>query len=301
MPVIQMPNGLSVRTYEPPPADFDPLTAPDNLLLHHGFPARPNPQTAPELRKRWERVFSRKLTYIVPTFRESIGKTHGPRLKSETEDSATSGNWSGSVVFLPPTADNSFQWITGRWTVPNPYPSDSHVDHASEWIGIDGDGGSNDVLQAGTETMTTFWGPFCYVWWEWFPKNEVAISSFPVAPGDIMQCLLCTGAPTSGTFYLLNVSRRIHTSFTVTAPSGTSLVGNCAEWIVERPAVDGSLTSLANYGLVYFDEGFAGYEETQTNLGSGTLLTMVGSSGFPLSVPTVEASTSMEVNWEGAS
>ena len=33
---------LKIRTYEPPPADFDARTASDRLLLHHGFPTRPD-------------------------------------------------------------------------------------------------------------------------------------------------------------------------------------------------------------------------------------------------------------------
>ena len=86
-------------------------------------------------------------------------------------------------------------------------------------------------------------------------------------------------------------------------------MGNCAEWIVERPSVGGSLTSLVNYGLVYFDEGIAYYatgapgstqNETEIDLGEGTFLTMTGNNNASLSVPTDEAATSMEVNWEGA-
>src|SRR5437764_8017529 len=147
MPVTQLSNGFSVRTYEAAPAGFDPLTAPDNLLLRYGFPTRPDAQKTPKLRKQWERAVSHKLTYVVPTFSETVGKTHGPRVKDSTEGTGTSSNWSGSVVFVP-SAGNSFQWIEGRWTVPNPYPStsDGHWDYVSEWIGIDGDG-SSDVFQ----------------------------------------------------------------------------------------------------------------------------------------------------------
>jgi hypothetical protein len=34
---------------------------------------------------------------------------------------------------------------------------------------------------------------------------------------------------------------------TLTAPSGTKLVGNCAEWIVEAPTVGGSQSALAEH------------------------------------------------------
>jgi Peptidase A4 family len=314
MPVVQMRNGVSIRTYEPSPADFDPLTAPDSLLLRYGFPSRPDARQFPELRKRWERELSRKMNYIVPTFHVVEGKTHGPGRASEAGASGTSTNWSGSVALVP-SAGDSFQWIEGRWTVPNPYPStsDGIWDWAAEWIGIDGWNGSGDVLQAGTETDALFANGStqrdCYVWWEWFhpgDSGEVRIDNFPVSPGDVIYCLLCVHSTTSGSFFIRNVSSGNSTSFTVTAAPGVSLVGNSAEWIVERPtalATD-SLSSLADYGMVYFDEsdsfrtGTSG--SAKVDLGSGTFLTMVDNNNTPLSVPTDESATSMEVNWEKA-
>lgn len=309
MPVIQFPNGLSIRTYEPPPDNFDPLTASDKLLLHHGFPTRPDPQTSPKLRKQWERVFSRKMTYIVPTFRRVEGKTHGPRVKDTTEGTGTSSNWSGSVVFVP-NAGDSFKWVEGQWTVPNPYPptSDGTWYYASQWVGIDGDG-SNDVFQAGTETEVESAGGTvqrnCYAWWEWYPDFEVAITNVPVSPGDVIYCLLCVNSTTSGSVYLTNQSNSVSTSFTITAPAGTSLVGNCAEWIVERPSVGGSISSLADYDVVYFDEGIAGYStgtsgSSSIDLGAGTFLTMTGNGNASLSVPTDETATLMKMTWEKA-
>lgn len=316
MPVMRMANGLSIRTYEPAPAGFDPLNAPDSHLLRHGFPTRPDARQWPELRKRWERAVTGKLTYIVPTFRVIEGKVHGPALKSEVEGTGTSPNWSGSVVFVP-DANSSFQWIEGRWIVPNPYPStsDGAWDWASQWIGIDG-WGTGDVLQAGTETDALAVGGTisrnCYAWWEWYHQGDtgsVQIDNFPVSPGDAMYCLLCVHSTTSGSFYMRNVNSGITTSFTLTAAPGVALVGNCAEWVVERPTnlASNSLSSLADYGVVYFDESQAFYApgtpgstpgQTAANLGSGMFVTMTGNNNVSLSIPTDEASQSMEVNWE---
>src|SRR5262245_34556511 len=108
MPVIQMPSGLSIRTYDPAPTDFNPFAAPDRSLLHHGFPPRPDPQTSPKLRELWEHAFSRELTYIIPTFSEIEGKTHGPLRVSPAGATGTSENWSGSVVVVP-DAGHSFR------------------------------------------------------------------------------------------------------------------------------------------------------------------------------------------------
>jgi hypothetical protein len=44
-------KGFRIRTYEAPPPEFSPLTAAPRLLLHHGFPTRPDAKTQSELRR----------------------------------------------------------------------------------------------------------------------------------------------------------------------------------------------------------------------------------------------------------
>jgi len=169
-----------------------------------------------------------------------------------------------------------------------------------EWVGIDG-AGSGDVLQAGTET--DIFGIFnlrqIYAWWEWFPANEVAITNLPVSAGDTMYCLICVNSTNTATVYISNESTGVWTRFSITAPKGTTLVGNSAEWIVERPSVNGAITSLADYKVEYFDEGIAGLSDVFriVTLGSGTPVTMTGNNNAPLSVPTIETDQLMKVNW----
>jgi hypothetical protein len=315
-PLMKTSQGFRIRIYEPPPLDFNPLTAPPRLLLRHGFPSRPDPKTAPEWRARWDRAFARPRTWITPLFREVKGKTHGPalipsgkaRAKSKASAklaNATSTNWSGSVA-LPPT-NRMFRWIEGQWTVPNPHARAIGSYYASEWIGIDG-WGSGDVLQAGTETAIVDIGIFTatqiYAWWEWYPAGEVAITNLAVSPGDIMYCLICVNSTTTATVYISNQSSSVTTSFTITAPKGTTLVGNSAEWIVERPTVNGAVASLTDYDVVYFDTGIAGWTGGNSigivTLGSGTAITMTGGNNASLSVPTLETSQLMKLDWKKA-
>ena len=65
--------------------------------------------------------------------------------------------------------------------------------------------------------------------------------------------------------------------------------------------VDGSLSSQADYDVVYFDDGGAVYEagnrSTQIDLGSATLLTMTGNNNASISVPTDEAPKLMKMIW----
>jgi peptidase A4-like protein len=309
--IITTSKGFRIRTYEPPPPEFNPLAATPRLLLHHGFPARPDAKTQPKVRQMWEKALSRPRTWITPVFREVKGKSHGPALRpgkgrarvsaAKGITNATSSNWSGSVAFAP--AKRTFGWVAGQWTVPNPHAPGLGSYYASEWVGIDG-WGSNDVLQAGTETEIIDLGIFSsrqvYVWWEWFPSGEVAITNFSVSAGDIMYCLICVNSTTTATVYLTNQSTGVTTSFSITAPQGTALVGNSAEWIVERPTINGSVASLTDTKTVYFDEGIAGLSGapfTVVNLGSGTTVTMVGNNNASLSVPTLETSQLMKVDW----
>jgi hypothetical protein len=309
-------KGFRIRTYEPPPADFNPLTASPRLLLRYGFPTRPDAKATAEVRKLWDKAFSRPRTWITPEFREVRGKRHGPAKKpsrrpraragaSSKIANATSSNWSGSVAFAP--VNRTFGWIEGQWTVPNPHTATFGSYYASEWIGIDG-WGSGDVLQAGTETEIIDVGIFSftqvYAWWEWFPAGEMAITNLPVSPGDVMYCLICVNSTTSATVYISNQSSLVTTSFSIAAPTGTTLVGNSAEWIVERPTVNGSVANLTDYKVVYFDEGIAGLSGapfTIVTLGSGTAVTMTGNNNASLSVPTLETAQLMKVDWLRAS
>ncbi len=309
--------GLRIRTYEAPPADFNPFTAPARQLLHYGFPTRPDAKHAPAWRERWDRAFSRPRTWIVPVFGEVKGKTHGPALKSGGRSrarvsatsrlaNATSSNWSGSVAFPP--ANRTFGWVEGQWTVPNPHAPATGSYYASEWIGIDG-WGSGDVLQAGTETAVVdilgiFSSTHVYAWWEWYPAGEVAITNLAVSPGDIMYCLICVNSPTTATVYISNQSSSVTTRFTITAPRGTTLAGNSGEWIVERPTVNGAVASLTDYDVVYFDEGVAGWSGGNNfgivTLSAGTPVTMTGNNNASLSVPTLETSQLMKLDWRKA-
>ena len=75
-----------IRTYPSPPSGFDPRVAsPLELRRRYGLPQPPDPSIRPELAERWNQVFSRKLTYILPTFRSmqelcpafSVGAAYG--------------------------------------------------------------------------------------------------------------------------------------------------------------------------------------------------------------------------------
>jgi Peptidase A4 family len=164
----------------------------------------------------------------------------------------TSSNWSGDAVsnpnkpftveaiigtFVVPTALQAFGSCTGGW------------DYSALWTGIDGFN-SADVLQAGVEVDAYCSGgqakSFYSAWIEWYPNSSTRVS-FPINPGDLVLVEVWNTSPTNGYAYFHNYSTGQVVEYQLTAPLGTSLVGNSVEWIVERPTVFGGLATLTNY------------------------------------------------------
>jgi hypothetical protein len=256
MKTQQLENGVKVFTFSPS-ENFDPLTASDSELAKNGFPV---PPADPRHRERFNKVFTQlkgKFRYIEPAFRVNPRIQHRPRSKRDANSTESSTNWSGAVVYAPP--GDSFKWVQGDWVVPDvAAPPDNQPQYfCASWIGIDGDG-SGDVFQAGVESDVNSGGTTAasiYPWWEWFPISEVQITNLQVNAGDMVTMVLCSekgAGSTTGTVFFSNRTTGESTSVGLTAPSGTTLVGNSAEWIVEAPTVDGGQSALADYGEVFF-------------------------------------------------
>ncbi len=298
-------GNLSVRTFEAPPEGFDPLTASKTTLMRHGIVPKPDEEKEPELYKAWHKVFSRDLNHIVPEFEENKHKQHKPseKVKQLQDGTATSHNWSGEVIFNP--AGDSFKWIEGSWIVPDPnqppgLPTGSWY-YSSAWVGIDGYG-SPDVLQAGTSqdalVQNNSTQKSVYAWWEWYPNYEIKINNLPVSSGDYMTCLICVTSNKTATIYLTNLSTSTSLSFQITAPSGTTLVGNSAEWIVEAPTVGGNQAQLVDYGATFFDSAIASTQKNVViNAGTGTNINMINNANKVISTSLVEAPQVLKMSY----
>jgi Peptidase A4 family len=296
-------GSVEIHTFPLPPEGFDPLAAAPEELERYGFPRRPDHQQMPHEAAKWVTAFRRypRLQHITPEFRP-LEHRHdlNKRTKKGTEGevNATSLNWSGSVLFIG--SGDSFTWIYGSWTVQHVYqsPVTGGTEYSSAWLGLDGDG-SGDVMQAGTETDSD---GTCYAWFEWFPNFSIAISNFPVVPGDVVSLLLCATSPTTAFASMGNLTAEYYTSFSFSAPPGTSLAGNCAEAVVERPGVNGQLAELPRYGEVFFDDTTAySANGVAYPIGLGTPISMVADDGVTvISAPTFEADTdAIKVSYTG--
>jgi Peptidase A4 family len=298
----------SIRTYPLPPDGFDPRVASPLELRRYGLPQRPDPAVRPELAARWDEVYSRKLSYITPTFLPvgelvpGLGRADRPR----QDVTVTSDTWSGAVTHA--TAGETFEWVSGQWNVPYVKPGGQGGPgpwYASTWIGIDG---NTDVTQIGT--MQIVWADLttsCFAWYEWWSKffssPWVAIASFPVSFGDTIYGLICMQSTTAADFSMINMTTGAHVGFgqyPLNAPGTTTSMENQAEWILERPEVGGVNPPLPDFSPVTFSSAYAGHGLDFVVDGgtADTLLNMV-ENGTTVATSILQPPTSIEIVYTG--
>lgn len=297
--------GGSIRLHALPPDGFDPRAASSHELRRYGLPQRPDPAVHPRLAGRWDEIFSRKLTHITPTFRPMQELVPGieRRRRPQQQDLVTVTNptWSGAVVHA--TAGQTFTWVLGQWNVPDVAPAAAGRGNWSSlaWIGIDGD---KDVTQIGTLQSVSAdadgnLSKSCYAWYEWWPNTWQAITNFPVSFGDTMLGLVCMNSPTEAFFSLLNLTSNLHAGFAFTAPDGTVSLENQAEWILERPFIDGVNPPLPRFGAIYFDQAMGGHGlDFLADGGTDTAINIVD-NGTTVATTTVETPTLIKIAYTG--
>ena len=165
-----------------------------------------------------------------------------------------SSNWSGAQIQA--AAGQSLAAVSGQWTVPtvSQVPvAGTGTSQLASWVGLDGSGGSQDVCQAGVQSVVTTsangqTAVSCYAWDEWFPnvQNPISPSVFKVNPGDTINVSVeTTGAGATGATFLFNDKTDGQTFGSgLAAPTGVSLAGNVAEWVVEAPGVSNGTSTV---------------------------------------------------------
>ncbi|HMA74041.1 MAG TPA: G1 family glutamic endopeptidase [Xanthobacteraceae bacterium] len=261
-----------VRTFEPPPADFDPLTATNSQLAQYGLPARPNPRTEPEFFQFWGLMLGSPLHVEIPEFPEKVPGTDDPpedfllhqlyqlgagqRRDIRTRHSENSRNWSGA--YITPHRPNRFVHIAGGWQVPEPslpavVPEDVQDEYrSSTWIGIGGQRAypGSSLPQIGTSQFLTIGSsePTIGVFWEWWVKGSV--HPYPPVPilnftksakrkikaDDEILASLTVQDGWNVLFHIKNQTTGLFVTFLVSPPSDPIVaLGSTAEWIMERP------------------------------------------------------------------
>lgn len=166
---------------------------------------------------------------------------------------AKSRSWSGYVA----QGKKSFDRVSGSWRVPAASCERSRTEtSSSDWVGLGGWTGRNEVEQIGTETDCIPPLPgvrstaFATAWWEIYPGPQQLLDRSP-SPGDYMEASVSVRGHAVTTKL---VDQTSHWSFVKTAhPAAVAL--SSAEWIVEDPtaACDAGtcpLQPFANFSTV---------------------------------------------------
>lgn len=330
-------HGLNlVRDLKLPPEGFNMLTASERELQIYGLPSRPDPEKHPQQAALWDSFAARPLRFVRPKLmpfdrvrseirdykvHEITSDPHVRDLIKRQLDKIrirlcwirplTSTNWSGGVVDRP--ASEQLVTVTGQWVVPSVSPPASAWNGTgfndgtyicAVWVGLDGTNGSNDVLQAGTNSVVTVSGGKVtstryYAWIEWFGNPWQVESDFPVNPGEAILCTVC--APfgnTHGTAMFVNQTTGLAVNYGIDPPAGTTLSGNVAEWIVEDPGqLGGGLFPFPNYGLTTFHNCSAGSKNYSLNLNDACLMNLIDGSGNVRSEANFNSNTSLTCNF----
>ena len=310
-------NLPGATTFAAPPEGFSVLAASDEQLADYGFPPRPDPAASPKEYAAWSKAMLASRRRIVPSLQQT-SIFHGlARLrqtgKSTEENTLQSYNWSGYVDSSGAKSygSSSFYYAESNMIVPTAQPAGDSCtgiyDYAYSWVGIDGWTGSNDILQGGIEfdalcslgVQVTYYSAF----YEWYPGAEVHITNFPIAPGDDIFVDAWHTSSTKAQVYLSNYNTGMAVQVGFSAPAGTKLIGNSAEWITERPNLNGQGTTLTNYldQLFYGSEAVTEKKHTSyPGSSSSKQVIMLDDNGKPISAPTALGNSAFLLQDEGS-
>ena len=185
------------------------------------------------------------------------------------------------------------------------------------WVGIDGDqtytgtpANQTPLVQAGTEQncLTTDDGlghrssaSTYYLWHEFLPQegSEIQVTNLSIVPGDTIYVKIDAandgtgiGLPGDQVDFIFEKDGQPFSSALIISTrrdktvQGSAVLGTTAEWIMERPLVNGAFGELANYGSTWLACGDAWatpHGDVPVTNANSTQLTMQNSAGTTLS------------------
>ena len=174
-----------------------------------------------------------------------------PFLKNLQTQNLVSYTWSGYVVasdvlFPQPLVTS----VNGSWAVPAVTPSELNA-YSAAWIGI---GGQSDktLIQCGTEHDSINGQPRYNAWYEMLPDYAITIKDFAVSPGDQISASITLVESSTNQWLIQMVNEANGQSFRQAFTYNSSRLS--AEWVVERPTVNGAITTLSDFATVTFTD-----------------------------------------------
>jgi hypothetical protein len=272
-------NVAGIHTFAAAPRNFSPLTASDEELATYGFPPRPDKTIDADKYAKWARAMvaakyrsTKELKPLAYSSREMmLGKQKSTiEATSATPAQVISSNWSGVANTNKLTkwnAKTSFDEVVSVFNVPVAQAPFSACAagitgpfYEVSWNGIDGYS-NGDVLQGGSLSAADCSGDTLYqAWVEWYPSYSI-VPVFNVNPGDDMYVVTYnfSGGFNPGNVFVEDLTTQTYYTASLSWLSGPGLVGNSAEYIVERPCCnnDGYPLALANYIYNFWSDSFA--------------------------------------------
>jgi len=159
--------------------------------------------------------------------------------------------WSGYIVASDIQNRSSVvSSVSASWTVPEIKPSENDT-FSGVWVGIGGYG-EDTLIQTGTEQECINGKFVYYAWYELLPDHLVRISNINVQAGDTVTASISLINENTNTWSIEIADVTRGERFKKTFVYNSSRLS--AEWVVERPKVNGATSTLADFGNVTFTE-----------------------------------------------
>jgi len=169
-----------------------------------------------------------------------------PLLTGSANRSLNSSNWSGYVVATNLNNPHpSVTEIEASWAVPAVSVSRTNS-YSAAWVGIGGEFDTS-LIQAGTEQDSINGVGKYYAWYELLQNNAVTVDSLHITPGDQITASISL---TSANTWLIEINDSVSGQYYRSVFYISSMLS--AEWIVERPKINGVLTNLADFSELTF-------------------------------------------------
>ena len=160
-------------------------------------------------------------------------------------------HWSGYIVASDiQNRSPVVSSVGASWTVPEIKPSENNT-FSGVWIGIGGYG-EGTLIQTGTEQEYVNDQVAYYAWYELLPDYLVHISNIHVRAGDTVTASISLINENTNTWSIEIADVTRGERFKKIVVYNSSRLS--AEWVVERPKVNGNISTLADFGNVTFTE-----------------------------------------------
>ncbi|MBN1244124.1 hypothetical protein JXA31_00855 [Candidatus Bathyarchaeota archaeon] len=140
--------------------------------------------------------------------------------------------------------------VSASWIVPEVKSSENNT-FSGVWVGIGGYG-EETLIQTGTEQECINGRFVYYAWYELFPDYLIRIPSLHVQSGDMITASISLINKNLSTWSIEIRDVTRGEQFKKVVVYNSSMLS--AEWIVERPKVNGAVSTLADFGNVTFTE-----------------------------------------------